>query len=104
MVGQTRISGGGEENIAFMAQVISNRALHVQAWKGCKLTGTTVALDGPEDAQICEEAKDVWDEMDMRSRIDSAVAEVAEKRAAGLLLWTHDAAQSFSTPCPRGVT
>ncbi|CAK0856984.1 unnamed protein product, partial [Prorocentrum cordatum] len=107
IVEKARISGGGmvdltkEENIDIMAQVISNRTLHVQACKGYKLTGTTVALDGSEDDQICREAKDFWDEMGMRSRIDSAVAEVAEKHAAGLLLWNYKTAQSLITPYPR---
>ena len=107
MVEKARISGGGmvdltkEENIEIMAQVMSDRALHVQACKGYKYTGTTVALDGSEDDLICREAKDFWDEMGMRSRIDSAVAEVAEKHAAGLLPWTYKTVQSLITPYPR---
>ena len=73
----------------------------MQACNGYKLTGTTVALDGSEDDQICREARDFWDEMGMRNRIDSAVAEVAEKHAAGLLPWTYKTVQSLITPYPR---
>lgn len=104
---KVRGSGGGladltkQENIDIMAQVMSNTCLHLQACKGYKLTGTTVALDGSEDDMICREAKDFWDEMGMRSRIDSAVAEIAVKHASGALPWTYKNVQSLITPYPR---
>ena len=107
MLEKVRISGGGmvdltkEENIDIMAQVMSDRSLHMQACEGYRRTGTTVALDSSEDDRICREAKDFWDELGMRSRIDSAVAEIAQKHAAGLLPWTYKTVQSLITPYPR---
>eukprot|EP00959_Pyramimonas_sp_CCMP1952_P422477 8849946-Pyramimonas_sp.AAC.1 len=41
--------------------------------------------------------------MGMRARINSAVAEGAERHAAGLLPWTSKTVQSLITPCPRRV-
>ena len=84
MIRKARRMGGGmvdvtpEENIDIMIQVMSDQNLHVQASKGYKYTGTTVALDGSEDSMICREAKEFWQELGMRNRINSAVVEVEE--------------------------
>ena len=43
--------------------------LHVQGCKGYKYTGTTVAFDGSEDHLIGKDAKEFWDEMDMRREL-----------------------------------
>ena len=47
-----------EENIDIMIEVMSDRNIQLQASKGYKYTGTTVALDGSDDCKICREAKD----------------------------------------------
>eukprot|EP00959_Pyramimonas_sp_CCMP1952_P449088 9403729-Pyramimonas_sp.AAC.1 len=65
-----------------------DRELHLHSCRGCKLTGATVALGGSEDRMKCREATYFWGELGMRARLDSAVAEVSEKCAAGLLPWT----------------
>ena len=93
MVRKSRRTGGGlvdlttEENIDIMIEVMSDKSLHLQATKGYKYTGTTNALDGSEDAMICREAKDFWNELGMRKLIDAAVAEVETKYKAGNLPW-----------------
>ena len=107
MVRKSRSTGGGlvdlasEENIDIMIQVMSNKNLHLQATKGYKYTGTTVALDGSEDAMICREAKDFWNELGMRKLINAAVAEIETKHKAGNLPWTYKSVQSLFTPYPR---
>ena len=107
VIRKARSKGGGlvdltpEENIDLMIQVMSDPAIHLQAAKGYKYTGTTVALDGSEDSMICREAKDFWTELDMRTHINAAVAEVEAKHAAGLLPWEYKVVQSLITPYPR---
>ena len=106
MINKARRMGGGlvdltsEENIDIMIQVMSDRNLHDLASKGYKYTGTTVALDGTEDAKIIREAKDFWRELGMRDLINSAVAEVEKQYKAGLLPWTYKSVQSLITPYP----
>ena len=59
MIRKARRMGGGlvdltaEENVGIMIQVMSDQSLHVQASKGYKYTGTTVALVGSEDGKVC---------------------------------------------------
>ena len=91
MVEKVRRTGGGlvdltkQECVEVMAEAMCERDLHLQACRGYKYTGTTVALDGSEDGMICREAKDFWDELDMRTRLNSAVEDVTARHAAGLL-------------------
>ena len=107
MIRKARGMGGGmadltaEEHIDIMIQVMSDPSLHVQASKGYTYTGTTVALDGGEDAMVCRDAKAFWQYLGMRSCINSAVAEVEEPYKAGLLPWTSTPVQSLITPYPR---
>ena len=88
------------ECVETMAEVMCDRALHLQACKGYKYTGTTVAFDGTEDSMICREAKDFWIELDMRTRLNAAVAEVKAKHAEGLLPWTYQTVQSLIHAVP----
>ena len=107
MLKKARTKGGGmvdltpEENIDTMMEVMSDRNLHLQASKGYKYTGTTVALDGGEDSKICREAKDFWQELGVRNLINSAVAEVEARYQAGSLCWNYKSVQSLITPYPR---
>ena len=79
---KARTKGGGlveatrEENIDLMIEVMQDPALHKQASKGYKYTGTNVALDGSEDWRICREAGEFWRELQMRPKVNAAVAEV----------------------------
>ena len=90
-----------EENIDIMIQVMSDPNLHVQASRGYKYTGTTVALDGSEDNMICREAKDFWQELGMIQLINSAVAEVETKFKLGCLPWTYKTVRSLIPAYPR---
>ena len=107
MITKARLAGGGmadctrEENINIMIDVMSDLELHMRACRGYKYTGTLVALDGSEDFKICREAKEFWNEMNMRTRINSAVAEVEAQFQAGKLPWTWATVQSLITPFPR---
>ena len=107
MIKKARSMGGGmvdlndEENIDIMIEVMSDRNLHLQASVGYKYTGTNVALDGSEDTRIVREAKDFWQELKMRKKIDAAVAEVETNFKAGLLPWTFKTVKSLIPPYPR---
>ena len=73
----------------------------MRANRGYKYTGTLVALDGSEDHKVCRDAKEFWTEMNMRTRINSAVAEVDAQFHAGKLPWTWATVQSQITPFPK---
>ena len=107
MIQKARKSGGGmvdlkpEENIDLMVRVMSDQELHLKASQGYKYTGTTVAFDGKEDGLICREARDFWNEMHMRTKIDSAVEEVKAQHKAGQLPWTYKTMKSLLPTYPR---
>lgn len=63
--------------------------------------GTTVAFDGSEDGVICREAKDFWNELNMRQKINAAVADVEARHRAGELPWTWATVQSLIGQYPR---
>ena len=90
-----------EENIDIMIEVMSDLDLHLRASRGYKYTGTMVAFDRSEDHKICREAKEFWNEMNMRTRINSAVAEVEAQFQVGKLPWTWATVQSLITPYPK---
>ena len=104
---KARTKGGGlveatrEENIDLMIEVMQDPALHKQASKGYKYTGTNVALDGSEDWRICREAGEFWQELQMRPKVNAAVAEVNAAFERGELPWTYANVQSLITPYPR---
>ena len=107
MMRKARSVGGGmadltrEENIDTMIEVMSDLQLHLRATRGYKYTGTMVALDGSEDHLVCREAKDFWNENDMRARINAAVADVKSRFHAGELPWNYSTVQSLIAPYPK---
>ena len=107
LIRKARGRGGGlvdltrEENIDIMIEVMSDLDLHLKACKGYKYTGTTVAFDGTEDSMICREAKEFWEEREMRQKIDAAVADVECKYRAGALPWTWENVKSLIGQYPR---
>ena len=107
MIRKARMAGGGmadltrEENINIMIQVMSDKELHMRASRGYKYAGALVALDGSEDYKVCREAGEFWNEMNMRTRINSAVAEVEAQFREGKLPWTWKTVQSVITPYPK---
>ena len=90
-----------QENLDIMSEVMSDLELHLRACRGYKYTGTMVAFDGSEDDKICCEAQEFWDDLGMRPKIDSAVAEVEAQFNAGKLPWTWETVQSLITPFPK---
>ena len=51
---------------------------HMEGVKGHKRTGLSNALDGSEDDQICREALECWNELDMNNLRKEALAKVDE--------------------------
>ena len=76
-----------------LGMLFANSDLHLQACKGYKTTGTTVAFDGSEDHLIGKDAKEFWDELDMRSRIDRELHALEGRWHAGELKWTYEHVQ-----------
>ena len=68
--------------------MLSSKEMHLRAAEGYLKTGMTVALDGTEDLFIVREAGQFWSDLQMRSKINSAVAEVRGEARAGRLSWT----------------
>ena len=100
-------SGGGlkectnEENVLILATVFSNKELHLQGCKGYKYTGTTVAFDGSEDELIGKDARQFWDEMDMRARIDKELKILRRRHQDKELMWNFENIQKAVIPYPK---
>ena len=63
-----------------MIDVLSNMSLHYDAADGYIKTGLRVPLDdASQDQFIVREAAAFWKELNMRQKIDAAVAEVREE-------------------------
>ncbi len=76
-----------------LATVFSNVDLHLQGCKGYKYTGTTVAFDGSEDDMIGKDARQFWDEMDMRPRINKELERLKQLHDAKELIWNFENVQ-----------
>ena len=104
---KARRAGGGlvdvtrEENIDLMIQVWHDEKLHLAACHSYKETGTMVALDGSEDNKLSMEAKDFWNELHMREKLDLALADIEDRYRAGKLIWCFKTVQQLITPYPR---
>ena len=104
---KTLNSGGGlkectnEENIMILATVFSDKNLHLQGCKGYKYTGTTVAFDGSEDEMIGKDARQFWDEMDMRARIDKELKRLKQRHDDKELIWNFENVQKEVIPYPK---
>ena len=81
--------------------VLSSMEMHLRAAEGYLKTGMTVALDGTEDLFIVREAGQFWSDLQMRSKINSAVAEVREEVRAGRLGWSFEDVQRLILPYPK---
>ena len=60
-----------ETMIDLMVEVLSVQSVHTRAAQGYKKTAVAVSLDGEHDEQIEREAKEFWDELGMRRRVDA---------------------------------
>ena len=76
-----------ETSMDMLHDVLSQKRLHLNAAKGFKRTGATVALDGSEDHLIVREAGDFFKDLGMRAKINDAVETVTEEATAGRLRW-----------------
>ena len=90
-----------EQCMDMMVEVMSKTALHIQAADGYLKTGLRVALDGSEDVFVVREAAVFWHERQMRAKINSAVAEVAEEVAADRLHWNVADVKRLILPYPK---
>ena len=70
-----------EDCMAWMCLVWCQARLHAQAAAGFKRVGVTNALDGSEDHRISREAREFWDQEDMKTERASAAADVDEEVA-----------------------
>ena len=76
-----------EACVDMMHDVLSQKRLHLNAARGFKYTGATVALDGSEDHMIVREAGDFFRSLTMRPKINQACENVREEARAGRLTW-----------------
>ena len=83
------------------ASVFSSEDLHLQGCKGYKYTGTTVAFDGSEDEMIGTDARQFWDEMDMRARINKELKGLKQRHDDKELIWNFENAQKEILPYPK---
>jgi len=95
-----------EECMLLMYDVLSDPQLHKDASKGYKKVGQSVDIDGQEDALICREAGQFWNEEttdsypSMRPKIDAELAVVADEVSSGGLTFTQHDVRRLITPYP----
>ncbi len=91
-----------EQCIDMMVEVMSKIELHLRAAEGYAKTGLTAALDNDSrDHLIVREAANFWEELSMRQKINSAVAEVREEHQAGRLKWSFENVQRLIREYPK---
>ena len=82
-----------EECMDLMHSVLSDKELHLQASRGYKKVGQSVALNGSEDNLIVREAAGYWNQAtsdgykNMRENVNEDMAIVAEHCADGQIKW-----------------
>ena len=90
-----------ERCIDMMHNVLCSMALHLNAAEGYIKTGTNVALGGSQDDFVVREAGAFWRELQMRGKINSAVAEVRAEVEAGRLCWSVQDVRRVIRPYPK---
>ena len=89
-----------ETCINMMGQVLCKKQLHVQASKGFKYTGATIALDGTEDDMVCREAGEFFHKLNMRPKLNAAMDMVRAEVEAGRLSWNKANVKRLIKPYP----
>ena len=84
-----------------LAHVLSDPEIHLHGCKGYRLTGTTVAFDGSEDWMIGKDARQFWDEMDMRARINKELRRLKQWHDNKELIWDFENVQKDVIPYPK---
>ena len=87
--------------IQWAAAIWRRTSLHIRGSGGFKRVGAAVALDGSEDHLVTREAKQVWDEVDMKSAREEALCDVATELRAGRLQWTYNQVYDLVCEFPR---
>ena len=96
-----------EESLLLMLEVLSNPQLHHHASEGYKKTGQSIDLFGKEDALVCREAGEFWNEEttdgypNMRARIDAELAAVADEIGTGGITWSLKDVKRLIVPYPK---
>ena len=96
-----------EESLLLMYETLSNPQLHHRASEGYKKTGQSIDLFGKEDALVCREAGEFWNEQttdgypNMRARIDAELAAVADEVQAGGITWSFKNVKRLILPYPK---
>ena len=83
--------------IQWAATIWRRTSLHIRGSGGFKSVGAAVALDGSEDHLVTREAKQVWDDVNMRSAREEALHGVATEFRAGRLQWMFN--QVYELAC-----
>jgi len=90
------------ECVDIMVEVLSDMDLHHAAAEGCVKTGLRVHLDdSSQDHFIVREAGSFWKELNMRTKVNSAVAEVREEVKSGRLPWCVTDIRRLTQPYPK---
>ena len=76
--------------IQWAATIWRRTSLHIRGSGGFKSVGAAVALDGSEDHLVTREAKQVWDDVNMKSAREEALCDVATEFRAGRLQWAFN--------------
>ena len=99
-----------EECVDLMHSILCNKELHLQAARGYKKVGQSVALNGSEDNLIVREAGRYWNEVtsdgykNMRERVNDEMAIVAEHFAAGQIEWNKKFVRKLINDYPTNKT
>ena len=83
-----------EDCIDWIASVWESPDLHLNASKGFKRTGITVALDGHEDSEIVREAGEFWKTLRIAEQRPKVRHDVQVEVEAGRLGWTYEGVYS----------
>jgi hypothetical protein len=88
--------------VDLMVEVLSDMSLHHVAADGNVKTGLRVPLDSSShDHFIVREAATFWKELNMRKKVNSAVAEIREEVKQARMSWCSTDIRRLIRPCPR---
>ena len=91
-----------EQCMDMMIGVLSSMSLHYDAADGYIKTGLRASLeDAVADQFIVREAGVFWKELNMREKVNAAVADVREEVLANRIRWTPDDVKRLILPYPR---
>ncbi len=89
-----------QDCISWLASIWGMPELHEAAARGFKKVGLANALDGSEDALICREALQFWEELGMAAIRQEVMHDVDVEVAAGRLDWSYESVYNVIVPFP----